>query len=205
MVILSIYGIDTIRLKLLCVSDKIDKRLQPARYPGGSKWFANIFILLCVLYTLSSTILYLHKQFQEVRPLDYITGKLSRDEYISLYRYEYPAFKFINEHTLENSKVLFFYLGGRGYYCDREYIPDNGNSFPMLHHFIEIDPSGTQLMSFLKENGITHFLIFNHYFMQHMGQNQNRENSYQLQKFMLNYTKKVFDQNGFAVFKIALS
>jgi len=61
---------------------------------------------------------YFINQFTIVQPIPYVQGKISRDEYITAFRQEYPAIRFANTIVPQNAKVLCLFLGNRGYYMD---------------------------------------------------------------------------------------
>jgi hypothetical protein len=67
---------------------------------------------------------YIVEQYRYVDPLSYLTGKYSRDQYITKYRPEYPAMQYINSRLDPDAVVLFLFLGDRGYYCERKYVLD---------------------------------------------------------------------------------
>lgn len=52
-------------------------------------------------------------------PLDYLTGKMTRDEYIQSFRPAYAAFQYANAHLSSDAKIFGLFMGGRGYYSDR--------------------------------------------------------------------------------------
>lgn len=72
-----------------------------------------------VLVMMSLNLSYLQEQFNVIRPWDYISGKTSREEYITRYRREYPVIQYMNLAIQPESRVLAFFLGGRTYYSDR--------------------------------------------------------------------------------------
>ena len=98
---------------------------------------------------------YLIRQFEHVGPLSYLRGELTREEYIQKYVLEYPALKYINTHLPEDSKILFIFLGKRGYYCQRDYILDGGR----FHHIIKTSDSPREVLHKIQDLGITHMLI----------------------------------------------
>lgn len=64
---------------------------------------------------------YLIEQFQYINPLDYITGKINREEYITQYRPDYAVIQYANQVLPNDAKVLCLLIGNRTYYLDREY------------------------------------------------------------------------------------
>ena len=57
-------------------------------------------------------------QFSSVQPISYLNGTVSRDDYISRFRSEYPVILYANQHLPMDSKTLCLFLGDRGYYMD---------------------------------------------------------------------------------------
>jgi len=102
---------------------------------------------------------YIFNQYREVDPFSFIRGKLSRDEYIDKYRLEYPAMRYINENLPHDARILFIYMGNRGYYCDREYIFDMRKHRSTLRRLVKGSSDAETIFLGLKEMGITHLLI----------------------------------------------
>ncbi|MBF0390309.1 MAG: phospholipid carrier-dependent glycosyltransferase [Desulfamplus sp.] len=189
LVILSIYGL---------------KNLVETLQNRGSLKFIVAYLIIIVsgIYLIISTTGYFIEQFKVVKPLQYISGKIGKDEYIASFRYEYPAMQYINKNLLPDATVLFFYLGGRGYYCDRKYIPDSGNTVKMFYEMISSIKSSDGVKPFFKELGITHFLINNSIFMKSMAENIDKNESDAISIFMQRHAKKLFDEKGYSVFEI---
>ncbi len=99
LVILSIFGLINLREMAL----KLHTR--SARGLG--------FMGLCFLVIFSMTINanYILDQFREIQPFQYIKGDVSRDEYISKHRGEYPTLKFVNGHLPTDALILFVFVG----------------------------------------------------------------------------------------------
>jgi hypothetical protein len=119
--------------------------------------FALIIFILS--FTLWLNAGYVLDQYKYVNPFNYLAGSLSRDEYIEQYRLEYPTMRYINSNLPEDSKILFIFLGNRGYYCNREYIFDMNNNRSTLRQFLLKSDSTEDLLLRLKEMDITHLLI----------------------------------------------
>jgi hypothetical protein len=83
---------------------------------------------------------------------------VSRDEYIDRYRGEYPAMRYINKNLPENARVLFIYVGKRGYYCDRNYLFDMPRGISTLHQIVKRSDSPEGVLTELRKIGITHML-----------------------------------------------
>jgi hypothetical protein len=149
-------------------------------------------VVLLFLFCLVLNVSYIIKLFGKVDPLSYISGRISRDEYISNFIPEYPALKFINENLASDSKIFFIYLGRRGYYCDRDYYFNSG----LLHRIILKARNPEEILSGFQKRGITYFLVSFPLFDKWVKDNCSVEKQGQVQAFFRNYTASAFYKNG---------
>lgn len=147
LIILSIYGIKKMVLMI--------SQLRSGAIKGIA--VATIFLLISLLLCLNGG--YIVDQFRYVNPIRYLNGTLSRDNYIDKYRFEYPTIRYINENLPLNAKILFIYIGNRGYYCDRSYLLDIIGNRGMLHQILKRSNRSEEILKGLKSKGITHLLI----------------------------------------------
>jgi hypothetical protein len=141
---------------------------------------------------------YILTQFETVQPFGYISGKVSRDEYIARYRPEYPALRFINENLSPDAVVSFLFLGRRGYYCDRNYVLGEGS----LEAILKEARSPEEILEGLSRSGVTHLLICDPLFRKWTYSNLNREKINNLGIFCEKYTKIDFSANGFVLLSL---
>lgn len=83
-----------------------------------------ILPLLLFLAMLSYNGRYLVEQFRIVQPGTYLKGEVSREDYITNFRPEYPVIQYANIQLQGDSKVLCLFMGKRGYYMDFEHVFD---------------------------------------------------------------------------------
>jgi hypothetical protein len=125
---------------------------------------AHGLVLLVTVSGLAINAHYIIGQFKKVQPFDYISGRATRDEYISRYRREFPAIQYANREVPRNAKILFLFLGKRGYYCDREYIPDTVGQVRSLYKILQGAKDPQDIENRLRKKGITHLLVDLHIF-----------------------------------------
>jgi hypothetical protein len=154
---------------------------------------ALVVIITCLAFTLNAD--YLRGQFKYVDPVPFITGKVSRDEYIGRYIPEYPAVRYINANLDNKAKVLFILIGNRGYYCDRDYSHD----MDIIKMSITRAERHEDISGELKKHGITHMLIRYGLFEEWMDNNFPKEKREFTQQFFREYTNLLFIENGFGV------
>jgi hypothetical protein len=103
---------------------------------------------------------YIVKQFEIVRPFEYLSGRIDRDAYITRYRPSYPAMQYINTYLPDDSKILGVYIGNRIYYSDRKMISSN----KLIAKALAESDSVESMTAALRRRGITHILIRHDFF-----------------------------------------
>jgi len=185
LVILSIFGLYTIQSRVL--------ELVP-RLPGFIKKTV-IFTIVFAMLGLNAS--YMAERFSKDRPLAYITGKLTRDQYIQAFRPEYASFQYANNHLSGDDKIFGLYIGNRGYYSD---IPVEFHNTMLYQAFSGMD-SGKALANKLREKGFTHLLInfpmFNHWVKEY-----SVSEKIILKQFFGDYTVKEFAKDGYGLLRI---
>jgi 4-amino-4-deoxy-L-arabinose transferase-like glycosyltransferase len=175
----------------------IQERIMRCRYPFLRKLGWGILgggLLFFMVWNAP----YLVSYFNSLDPVKYLTGEIGRDKYLNRYVPEYPALQYINAHLPSHSKVFFLFLGSRGYYCDRPYILDRGVGF---YRIIKSSKQPEQVVSRLREHGITHLLI--RYDLFHKWKRDpilfTNQDVKILNQFMEYYTKPLFFRRNFGV------
>lgn len=187
LVILSIFGIR----KMVEASSALDSnRLRRT-------CITLVFVSLCVAFVLNA--IYIFKQYKHVNPLSYLNGTLNRDEYIEKYRLEYPVIRYINENLPGDAKILFIYMGNRGYYCDRDYIFDMDNNRSTLLQLVKRSSSPETILSGLRDMGITHLLIRYDIFDKWVNSSFTHKERVIMEIFFEKYVKPLFFKWGYGV------
>ena len=138
---------------------------------------------------------YVLKQFESVQPFSYLSGKVSRDEYIARYRPEYPAIKFINKNLPPDALVSFLFLGRRGYYCDRNYIHGEG----LLKTIFKEARTPEDIQALLFRYGIDYLLVYDPLFTKWVQNNFNDKKLLDINLFFKKYTKIIYNINKYVV------
>jgi len=190
LVILAAYGLQNIRTILQRITLlKIEKT-------------GPFLLILFVLLSLGLNFRYLISQFNSVDPLPYLTGSIGRDDYITRYRPEYSAFKYINKNVSEKSVILFVFIGKRGYYCDREYIPDTGGQVKWLYGLVKKSRTPEDLLDHFARRSITHLLISMPIFHEWVNDVFDMEKLELLDRFFKQYLDLLYGEAGYSVFKL---
>ncbi len=190
LVILAVFG-----LKRLFDSFEEARSLQ-LKYGG------KLSVVFLVLFALGLNAIYINEQFAYVKPLSYISGNVTRDEYIEKYRPEYPAMKFINNHLPPRARILFLFIGNRGYYCNRPYVFDMQNNKSKLETLFRTSHDLQNLQHQLKKEGITHFLINMEIFNRWASKSFDPSHKDLVRLFFKKYLRLIYSKNGYGVFAL---
>lgn len=158
--------------------------------------------VLIIVFSLSLNARYLVDQFRYVDPFTYIGGSVSRDEYISKYCPEYLAMRYVSENLPSNARCLFVFLGKRGYYCDRYYIPDTPYQVDRLYRLIRNSRKPHDVWAGLNSMGISHLIIHIGLFEGWVNAQFNRKKQRLLKDFFGKYVDKLYAENAVGVFRL---
>ena len=159
-------------------------------------------ILLMLSFALWLNAHYILGQYEYVDPFSYLSGTLTRDGYIEKYRLEYPAMRYINENLPPDVRILFIYLGKRGYYCDREYGLDMNRNRSTLRQLVKMSDKPEKIVGGLKEMGITHLLINYDIFNKWVKDNFTTKERVLLGKFFESHTRLDYLKWGYGVSRL---
>jgi hypothetical protein len=183
LVILSIFGVHRIR-EMLNQSEFLQ-----------SKTMKTLAFLTVVSFPLFYNAAYIYGQFKVVAPFSYLSGSVSRDEYVARFRPEHPAILYINNHLPEDALISLVFLGNRGYYLDREYIYGEDE----LLRIGKKSDTPEDILAELRALEITHLFIYEPLFGRWISDNLGERVEESLKLFFLNYAKLVYSRNGFTV------
>jgi 4-amino-4-deoxy-L-arabinose transferase-like glycosyltransferase len=186
LVILSIFGIQ-----------RIQETLVHFKFVG-QKHINMLLILILVVPPLLYNAVYVYGQFKVVAPFGYVSGSVSRDEYIARFRPEHAAVLYINGTLPEDALVSLIFLGNRGYYLDREYVYGEEE----LLRVGRGAETPEDILAGLKASGITHLLVFEPLLGKWVEDNFPGQAGLKFRQFFVNHTRLAFHKNGFFVFAL---
>jgi len=166
----------------------------------SAKWekFASGAVSVVICFLIGMNISYIAEQFEHIDPIPYISGKITRDEYITKYRKEYPAVQFANRNLPEDAKIFGVFLGNRLYHSDREMIFD----IRLLQTIIRDADSPGKIMQELNTKRISHLLIRYDLFNKWTRDNFDEGTREKLGAFSENYLKLLFYREGYGLFQL---
>lgn len=140
---------------------------------------------------------YMVDRFKKDQPFAYITGKVTRDQYIQTFRPQYASSQYANKHLSSHDKIFGLYIGNRGYYSD---IPIDFD-IEMLQDIAAEVESGKKIAEKLHEKGFTHILV-NFSLFNYWVQKYSLHEKKMLKEFFDTHTQKVFSKDGYGLLQI---
>jgi hypothetical protein len=159
---------------------------------------AMLGILTTVICFFLLNAMYIVDQFKKVKPLNYLSGHVGRDDYIKNFRKEYSALQYANEKLPETTRILGLFLGGRRYYSDRELIFDED----LFRNIVQSSPSAGSIGFELNGQLITHLLIRYDLFNMWVDTNFNDVTKEKMRLFFRKHAILLFSEDGYGLFEL---
>jgi hypothetical protein len=190
LVILSIYGMKNI----------LDFSAKKIRYKSFFRSLAFVLVFLSFCYNFS----YIYSQFKLVKPFGYLSGNVSRSEYITQYRSEFPLVEFANQQLDSDDQILVIFLGNRGYYFDIPVIFDMQNGTSFLLEMVNSADTVLDLRAEMNNLGFTHILLRNDMFLSWFPKTLSSKKMEMLESYFRTSTKLLKNMNGHCLYELNL-
>ena len=129
-------------------------RLEHFFAQRGRRLLGRFLLLAAAVGALGLNFHYIVGQFRIVEPFSYISGKVSRNAYITQRRPEYPLVIHANQHLTDDHVILSLFMGNRIYYSDKPLV--SGETW--FTQSILQAPSVKEIQEGLLDRGYTHIL-----------------------------------------------
>jgi energy-coupling factor transporter transmembrane protein EcfT len=146
--------------------------------------------------------LYLWSYFHRVSPVDYLSGRESREAYLARVLPDYPPLQFINQSLPSTAKVYFLFMGRRVYYCEREYIHDGSEYAWTLIRAVRAAGDEQDIYAGLRRRGLTHMLVRDALLLEFLNENLTLEQKKLWVSFANRYLRGLFHSRGYSVYQI---
>lgn len=146
---------------------------------------------------------YVLTQFRVVDPLSYLSGEVDRDAYITRYRPEYPVMQYANHHLPADARILFVFMGKRGYYLDRPYQLDGEGAASLLMKVAGESETPGAMLERLRAMGITHIMLQSDIFNRWVIEDWPKEKRLLLEGFLRSRTTLVHSHHRYGLLALA--
>jgi 4-amino-4-deoxy-L-arabinose transferase-like glycosyltransferase len=189
LVLLSMYGLANLFAWL-------DRLLSNSRLTR-TILFVPVFIMLLL------NGIYIAEVLNKYKPIKYLRGQVTRTEFITEFRPEYPVVQFANRNLGNDANILCIFMGWRGYYLDKKHIFDHPSKNPLFRAgLLKKNSSSAQLLNMLKENGITHIMLRRDLFYKWLQGVQADNGLETAQDFFNNRVIHLFSSENYSLYEI---
>jgi len=148
--------------------------------------------------------IYIIKRFHTIKPLPYVLGEETRDEFLSRTLGSYPAIHYINTHLPADARVSFILVGYRVYYIDRPFRIHAGYGMKMVSRMVQASNKKEDFVQSLHSLDSTHLLIRNNLFRKYLQDNFTSEEIKRFLSLTSTYWDPVYQDSNYTVFRIRL-
>ncbi len=166
------------------------------------KYILTVMLFCGFILFMIQNVFYIKNYTQRVRPVNYVLGKESRDDFISRHVGSYPAMKFINQFTPENSKIRLVFLARRGYYLDRIYEDDPSVGMNFIRGLMAASANEQVFLEHISSFGYSHLLVRSDLFNKFLKDNYSADALKVLIQRMEKTMKVIYNENGYAVYEV---
>ncbi|MFZ3072489.1 MAG: glycosyltransferase family 39 protein [Thermodesulfobacteriota bacterium] len=156
-------------------------------------------VLLAAFFLFN--VYYLKGLYDKYRPIAYVTGKESAEEYLSRTLPDYSVINFANKTLPPSAKVELIFAGDRGYYWERPYYY-GGRAGDSLIAAVKSAKSGQELKDSFSGRGITHIFVRDALLIKFAGDNFDADKMKVLSDFTGNNLVFLNSANGFSLYGI---
>lgn len=164
----------------------------------GIRLLGHWLVLGGVFFCLSMNATYAVALFQSVDPVPYVSGKMSREDYIESKLPDYPAIQFVNRIENDKVKILALFLGKRLYYFDK-FVDFGTQAFANM---VAVSTDEFSLFAHLRKNGFTHCVIGVQHFETWANQVFSNEQKKKISQWLRDDCQLLFSKNGYDVLKL---
>jgi len=165
-------------------------------FSSKKKW-REIVTGLIILGVTIINIHYLFGQFNQVKPFEFISGKISRTEYIKGFWPEISTIAYANKNLGPNCEILALFLGNRRYYSDHKMIFDHDMFKTIIIKSNKIE----DIVNDLNKNGFTNIII-NYGLFSQWAEKQFTNNEKILIKKLFGKMELLYTQDGFGLYTL---
>ena len=170
------------------------------RYFNGWRIKMATGVLCLFLATMIGlNFVYIREQFSKYEPIEYISGRVSRDEYITRYRPAYPVIQYANRNLSDDAKILSLFQGNRRYYSDQDMVHSN----KLFRRIIEQASSAKDVQGRLHRRRFTHLLIHVSLFKDWAAGAFDNIEVARLNLFFQRHTKQLMSAGGYMLLELS--
>jgi hypothetical protein len=155
-----------------------------------------------VALLLWPNITYLKERFELIKPLPYITGRESRDDFLKRLLPHYETDLYVNTNLPEDARIFTILYGRRGYYFDREYRNEPNFGTATLGEWVKQSRDVKKFKEAVDSMNITHVVMRTDLTDQYLRTNFPEADIRRFMQIVNSQWKLIYKKNNFAVWDV---
>jgi len=183
------------------LSDNLEEKNSKAavkKQGGPIHIIFTVIVLLAIVVNLTNTVMI----FQKGKYLDYVLGRVSKEEYLQQRLEYYAIYSYINNNLPEDAYLFLVLTGNQGYYLERRFFSDAVFEAETMKKILSEAETSEEILMKFKERQWTHLLIRRDFFISEFRAKVLPEEEKILQEFFDNHLKTLKKSGAFWLFKI---
>ncbi len=162
---------------------------------------ARYLTILCMAGLFAFNGWYMVNLYQKYRPIGYLTGGETREEYLARTLPDYAAIRFANANLPDDARVMLIFAGDRGYYWDREYFyGSRGGGY--FARAVRRSADGGELKGQFKTMGATHLFIRDDLLGRFAKDNLEDHEMERFESFYRRELRRLYTKNGYSLYEL---
>lgn len=161
--------------------------------PVGKGLAVTVFAGMLLL-----NLFYISGLFKTVTPLEYLSGRVTRSDYITRFRPAYKLHAYAAHNLPEDATILGLFLGNRRYYCQRDIIFEEH----LLVSLVRRKADTVAMTADLNARGITHLMLRGDLFEKWVAQNFRPDEIARLKDFFQQRLILLGSYRGYFLYKL---
>jgi len=194
-------------IAVMGIKDLLDMMTQKPfisslRFEEKIKPIVRVFVFAIVAILVIFNFIYLKNRVEIISPFPYVLGKETRDAFLKRHLLHYDAVEYINHFLSDDAVVFTMFLGRRGYYFDRAYKNDASFGMASIRGMINNSDDENKFIEYVRSMDATHILMRMDLVNKFLEDNFSKENINRFLSLEKKYWKKIYENNGYAVWDI---
>jgi len=184
--------------------DKMGERtlLSSLRFKEKIKSTARVFIIGSAATLVIFNVIYLKYRIETINPFPYVMGKETREAFLKRHLLHYNAVKFINDTLPDDAIVFTMFIGGRGYYLNRNYKNEPSFGMNAIRQMVISSANDETFDNHVRSMNVTHIMMRSDLFYRFLHDNFSKPEIKRFLTLIHKKWKKLYDNNGYAVWDI---
>ena len=187
------------------VADLITPKKSETPLKTGRKafhYFLSATLFVSVTLLLFGNVKYLKERFDIIRPVPYLLGQESKEDFLKRHLSHYNAVAFMNAYLPEDAVVFTIYFGRRGYYLNRSYFNHPSFGTTMLKRWVKQAADEEKFLQSIQKFDATHIAMRSDLVNKYLQNNFSQQEALCFIELVRKHWRMIYSENGYAVWEI---